>query len=55
MIDEGLKPYLADSHDAWELGEDGSYAKAKPQGARGAASAQEELLQRLADKTAAGF
>ena len=34
VIDEGLKPYLADSHDAWELGADGSYTKAKRQGPR---------------------
>ena len=53
VIDEGLKPYLADSQDAWELAPDGTYAKLKPK-ARGA-SAQLELLGRMADKTAAGF
>lgn len=53
VIDEGLKPYLADSHDAWELAADGTYAKAKTKG-RGIA-AQLDLLERMADKTAAGF
>jgi polyphosphate kinase len=53
VIDEGLKPYLADSSDAWELAPDGSYAKGKAKGRT--VSAQRELLQRMADKTAAGF
>ena len=34
VIDEGLKPYLADSHDAWELGADGSYTQGEGQGPR---------------------
>ena len=54
VIAEGLKPYLADSQDAWELSADGTYAKPKPKG-RTASSAQLELLERMADKTAAGF
>jgi len=55
VIDEGLKPYLADSHDAWELGADGIYTRAKPKGRAAPVSAQAELLQRMADQTAAGF
>jgi len=54
VIAEGLKPYLADSQDAWELSADGTYSKPKPKG-RTASSAQLELLERMADKTAAGF
>jgi polyphosphate kinase len=53
VIDEGLKPYLADSQDAWELAADGTYAKPRTKGK--ATSAQLELLERMADKTAAGF
>ena len=53
VIDEGLKPYLADGRDAWELAADGTYAKAKAKGR--ATSAQLDLLERMADKTAAGF
>ncbi|HTS21676.1 MAG TPA: polyphosphate kinase 1 [Casimicrobiaceae bacterium] len=53
VIDEGIKPYLADSQDAWELGADGTYAKPKAKGKT--TSAQLELLDRMADKTAAGF
>jgi polyphosphate kinase len=53
VIDEGLKPYLADSQDAWELAADGTYAKPRSKGKT--TSAQLELLERMADKTAAGF
>jgi polyphosphate kinase len=55
VIDEGLKPYLADSQDAWELAADGSYARTRAKGRTSPASAQLELLERMADKTAAGF
>jgi polyphosphate kinase len=55
VIDEGLKPYLADSHDAWELCGDGTYSRAKPKGRALPMSAQAELLQRMADKTVTGF
>jgi polyphosphate kinase len=54
VIDEGLKPYLADSQDAWELGPDGAYVKPKGK-PRAGSSAQLELLGRLADKKTAGF
>jgi polyphosphate kinase len=54
VIGEGLKPYLVDSQDAWELAADGTYTKPKSK-ARTGSSAQLELLARMADKTAAGF
>ncbi len=49
VIDEGLKPYLADNRDAWELAADGSYHRLTPKGRAHALAAQEELLRRLAD------
>ena len=49
VIAEGLKPYLADTHDAWELGEDGCYQRAKPRGRAQTRSAQQELLEQLAE------
>ena len=53
VIDEGLKPYLADSRDAWELDADASYARAKPRPRAQPSSAQAELLERMADRPAA--
>jgi len=50
VIAEGLKPYLADTRDAWELGEDGSYQRVKPKGRAQPMSAQQELLDRLAER-----
>jgi polyphosphate kinase len=55
VIDEGLKPYIADGLDAWELAADGSYSRTKAKGRGPLTSAQLELLERMADKTAAGF
>jgi polyphosphate kinase len=49
VIDEGLRPYLADNRDAWELAADGSYHRLTPKGRAHAFAAQEELLRRLAD------
>jgi polyphosphate kinase len=49
VIAEGLKPYLTDTRDAWELGEDGSYRRAKPRGRAQSRSAQQELLDLLAE------
>ncbi len=49
VIAEGLKPYLADTRDAWELGEDGGYQRVKPRGRAQPMSAQQELLDRLAE------
>src|SRR5207245_11787113 len=53
VIDEGLKPYLADNHDAWELASDGSYHRLTPKGRAHALAAQQELLHRLADTAGA--
>jgi polyphosphate kinase len=52
VVDEGLKPYLADSRDAWELAPDGSYARVKLRARTQPFSAQQELLERMADRTA---
>ncbi len=49
VIAEGLKPYLVDSHDAWDLDEDACYTRVKPKGRAQAVSAQQELLERLAE------
>jgi len=47
VIAEGLKPYLEDNVQAWDMGEDGTYRLSAP--AEGAAfSAQQALLDRLA-------
>jgi len=51
VVAEGLTPYLGDSRDAWELSDDGNYARAKPKSRAQGSPAQEELLTRLADKT----
>jgi len=52
VIDEGLKPYLGDSRDAWELDADASYARAKPRPRAQPSSAQVELLERMEDRPA---
>jgi polyphosphate kinase len=51
VVAEGLAPYLDDSRDAWDLAEDGTYAKAKPRARAQPLSAQEDLIKRLADRT----
>jgi polyphosphate kinase len=48
VIAEGLKPYLADTCDAWELGSDGVYQRAKPKGRAQPVSAQQGLVATLA-------
>jgi polyphosphate kinase len=53
VIEEGLKPYLGDSRDAWELDADATYTRAKPRPRAQPSSAQAELLERMADKPAA--
>jgi polyphosphate kinase len=53
VIDEGLKPYLGDSRDAWELDADANYSRAKPRSRAQPSSAQVELLERMADKSEA--
>jgi len=54
-IDEGLKPYTAEGLDAWELAADGSYSRTKTKGRAMLTSPQLGLLERMADKTVAGF
>jgi polyphosphate kinase len=51
VIDEGIKPYLADDSDAWELAADGSYRRLRPKGRAQGTSAQQQLLQRMADRS----
>jgi polyphosphate kinase len=47
VIDEGLRAYLADNRDAWELGPTGTWSKARPRRGARSRSAQTELLARL--------
>jgi polyphosphate kinase len=49
VMDEGLRPYLADTSDAWTLGPDGRYAPPKNPGS--GFRAQHALLERLAQGT----
>ena len=49
VIAESLTPYLSDNNDAWELHEDGSSHRLKPKGRSHGVSAQQVLLDRLAD------
>ena len=49
VIAESLTPYLSDNCDAWELHEDGSYHRLKPKGRSHGVSAQQVLLERLAE------
>jgi polyphosphate kinase len=48
VLDEGLKPYLEDTAEAWVLGADGVYQP--PKGGAGGRSAQRLLLQTLAER-----
>ena len=47
VIQEGLKPYLSDNSQAWEMDSDGNYQRRKSRG-RIPRSAQEQLLAVLA-------
>ena len=47
MIDEGLKPYLKDNLNAWELNADGDYQRRKPVGRQQPFSAQAFLMKEL--------
>jgi polyphosphate kinase len=49
VMAEGLKPYLADNLDAWELAEDGCYYRGKPRSRGQERSAQRELVERLSE------
>jgi polyphosphate kinase len=48
VIDEGLKPYLDDTRDAWTLTANGEYRP--PRGGANAVSAQQQLLGLLAER-----
>ncbi len=47
VIDEGLKPYLKDNQNAWELDSDGGYHRRKPKARQQPFSAQAHLMQAL--------
>jgi polyphosphate kinase len=49
VVDEGLKAYLADNRQAWELDAQGRWSKVKPRRRAKRRSAQDELLARLSD------
>ena len=54
VVQEGLRVFLADNHDAWELDADGRWSKVRTRRDAKQRSAQTELLERLRapDKTA---
>ena len=47
VVDEGLKAYLADNREAWELDAQGHWSKVKPRRGARVRSAQGELLAKL--------
>jgi polyphosphate kinase len=47
VMDEGLKPYLADNQQAWLLAADGSYRRRRSRNGKTAISAQEQLMAQL--------
>jgi polyphosphate kinase len=47
VMEEGLRPYLKDNVDAWELGSDGHYRRRKPRGKNSGFSAQQHLASTL--------
>jgi polyphosphate kinase len=49
VMDEGLKPYLKDNHNAWELDADGSYHRRKPSARQPLFSAQDHLMETLGE------
>ena len=49
VIDEGLKPYLKDNQNAWELDPEGHYHRKKPTARQQPFSAQGYLMQTLGD------
>ena len=50
MIEQGLKLYLQDNTQAWVLDKDGHYTHLTPKEGEPAISAQQTLLQTLAEK-----
>jgi polyphosphate kinase len=49
VIDEGLKPYLKDNHNAWELDGEGNYQRRKPGSRQQRSSAQDYLMESLGE------
>ena len=49
VIEEGLKPYLKDNHNAWELDVDGHYHRRKPSARQPRFSAQDHLMETLGE------
>jgi polyphosphate kinase len=49
VIQEGLEPYLADNRYAWELTAEGTYQRVVPRGRKRPYSAQQHLLDRIAE------
>jgi polyphosphate kinase len=47
VIEEGLKTYLADNRDAWQLDAQGKWSRVKPRRGGKRRSAQRELLERM--------
>ena len=48
VINEGLKPYIDDTCDAWILDADGQYHTVRSGGRAGSVGAQRRLLEKLA-------
>jgi polyphosphate kinase len=48
VVDEGLRKYLDDNSQAWEMDAEGRYERAKPGKGEAPRTAQIELLQELA-------
>ncbi len=48
VVDEGLKAYLADNREAWQLDAEGRWSKVKPRRGTRRRAAQAELLAKLA-------
>jgi len=47
VINEGLRPYLKDNTNAWELHSDGHYLRRKPRGKQASFCAQQQLMLTL--------
>jgi len=50
IIKEGLEPYLADNQNAWALAADGEYHRVAVKGRARPFSAQQSLLDRMAEQ-----
>jgi polyphosphate kinase len=48
VVDEGLKAYLADNREAWQLDADGRWSRVKARRGTKKRSAQQELLAKMA-------